>query len=213
MLSCLYLVIMSSALWGMYHISRIWRSLVYVLLSGTHVFAGFVFYELSFIDRNCTFGMQTEALFTSLSEQLGKGLLLEEYIQPPSLALYAILSVLGVLAVAGGLALVLMKMRWWTWLLLCLALALSTVIFSYPEKKRHCAVIAEQNALRQRAYALVKKKRTDGIPDKLLAETITLQMKDFKYTYENCTEAMQSAERILKTLNELRPDDKGTYAK
>ncbi|MBO4511599.1 MAG: hypothetical protein J5746_02425 [Victivallales bacterium] len=202
LLSCLYLVIMCSALWGMYHISRIWRSLVCIVLSGIHVFAGFVFYELSFIDRNLTFGLQTETLFTSIAEQLGKGLLLEEYIQPPALVWHAILSVLGALSVAGGLVLVLMKMRWWSWLLLCLALVLSTEIFSYPKKKLDCAAIARQNALRQRAYSLVKQRRSDGIPDKLLAETITLQMEDFRYTYENRTEAIQSAEKIITALNE-----------
>ncbi|MBR6373410.1 MAG: hypothetical protein IKS20_09535, partial [Victivallales bacterium] len=66
--------------------------MVFILLSGIHVFAGFVFYELSFIDRNCTFGIQTEALFNTLAEQLGKGMFLEEYIQPPSLVWPAILS-------------------------------------------------------------------------------------------------------------------------
>ena len=202
----LYLVILCGALWGMYYISRIWRGLVYILLSGIHVFAGFVFYELSFIDRNCTFGTQTEALFNTLAEQLGKGMFLEEYIQQSSLVWPAILSAMGALAVAGGMVLVLMKMRWWTWPLLCLTLALSTEIFSFSKNKRDCAAIAEQNALRQRTYELVKQRRTDGIPDKQLAETITTQMKDFRYTYENCTEATASAEKIMAALTELKPE-------
>ena len=202
----LYLVIMCGALWGMYYISRIWRCLVYILLSGIHVFSAFVFYGLSFIHRNLTFGMQTEAFFNTLAEQLGKGMFLEEYIQPPSLVWPAILSAMGALAVIGGLGLVLRKMHWWTWPLLCLALAMSTEIFSFPKNKPDCAAIAEQNALRQRTYELVKQRRSDGIPDKLLAETITMQMKDFRYSYENRTDAAASAEKIMTALTELKPE-------
>ena len=52
----------------------------------------------------------------------------------------------------------------------------------------------------------MKQKRLEGITDTLLAETITIQMKDFRGTYENRTEAKASAEKIWSALRELKPE-------
>ena len=49
----------------------------------------------------------------------------------------------------------------------------------------------------------IKEKRAENIADTLLAETIKIQMKDFRGTYENQTEAKASADRILSALHVL----------
>ena len=83
-------------------------------------------------------------------------------------------------------------------------LILSFYIFAFPKRKKEGIGIAEQNELRLRTYEAVKEKRAEGISDTLLAETITIQMKDFRGTYENRSEAKESADRILSALRALQ---------
>ena len=48
----LYLAITGGGLFGIYHLSRIWRIVIYVLLGAGHIFCAFLWHGLSFIDRN-----------------------------------------------------------------------------------------------------------------------------------------------------------------
>ena len=201
-----YLTVMCGALWGMYHISRSWRIVVYAVLSAVHIFIGLLFKSLSFIDRNNNFTVQTESLFISIAEQLGNGMLQEEYLQSPNLVWCAFISVLSVLAIVGGVVVVSLKMHWWSWILVILAFWLSTNICYYETKRVDGLAIAEQNELRRRIYDFVNQRRAEGIEDNRLAETITVLLKDFRGTYESRKDATESAERILSALRELKPE-------
>ena len=205
-LSVFYLTVMCGALLGMYYISLSWRIVVYATLGAVHIFMGLLFNGLSFIDRNNNFTVQTESLFVSIAEQLSKGMIQEEYLQPPNLAWCAIVSVLSVLAVVGGVVVVSLKMRWWSWILVCLALGMSAKISYYETKRVDGLAIAEQNELRRRIYDFVNQRRVEGIEDNRLAETIAIQLKGFRGTYENRKDATESAERILSALRELKPE-------
>ncbi|MBR3648797.1 MAG: hypothetical protein IKN52_00980 [Victivallales bacterium] len=202
----LYLAITGGGLFGIYHLSRIWRIVIYVLLGAGHIFCAFLWHGLSFIDRNNEFTEQTISWFNELAEQLHNGMIHEVFIQPPSLVWGAVVSGLSLLALAGGAVLASMKQRWWTLILIVVALLLSTNCFSFARRNRESDVVAEQNELRQYTYDVVKQKRLEGVPDTLLAETITIQMKDFRGTYENRTEAKASAEKIWSALRELKPE-------
>ena len=201
----LYLGIMFCALYGMYVLPRGWRILLYLTLGATHLLVFLFFYALTFIDVNNAFAVQTEQLFTKLAEQLSQGGFHEELLTPPSLAVGLLWSGFGILALVGGFVAVCRKPRWWTWLPVCLGLISSGALFSVPQRKKIEAGIAEQNELRHHAYEVVRQKREEGVPDTLLAETITIQLKDFRGSYENRTDAKESADRILSALYALTP--------
>ena len=202
----LYLAITGGGLFGIYQLSRIWRIVIYVLLGAGHIFCAFLWHGLSFIDRNNEFTEQTISLFNELAEQLHNGMIHEVFIQPPSLAWGTVVSGLSLLALAGGAVLASMKQRWWSLILILAALLLSTNCFSFALRNRENDVVAEQNELRRYTYDVVKQKQLEGITDTLLAETITIQMKDFRGTYENRTETKASAEKIWSALRELKPE-------
>ena len=202
----LYLGIMFCALYGLYVLPRGWRILLYLILGAMHLCVFLFFYALTFIDVNNAFTVQTEQLFTTLAEQLSQGGFHEESLTSPSLAVGLLWSAFGILAFVGGLFAVCRKPRWWTWLPVCLGLIFSGAIFSVPQRKEIKAGIAEQNELRRHAYEVVRQKREEGVPDTLLAETITSQLKDFRGSYENRTDAKESADRILSAINALTPN-------
>lgn len=201
----IYFFVMGGGIYGLYGLSRRWRIVLYLFLGAAHLFIHSCYYALTFIDVNNAFTVQTMDFFTALAEQLQHGGIHEELLTPPSLTLGLLLSAFGVLILAGGAAAVWAKPRWWTWLPVCLGLILSFYIFAYPKRKKEGIGIAEQNELRLRTYEVVKGKRTEGVTDALLAETITIQMKDFRGTYENRSEAKESADRILSALRVLQP--------
>ena len=199
----IYLCVMVGALFGIYALSRPWRIVIYTILGAGHLFVNFVLYELSFINVNNDFSEHTLQLFTQLAEQLAQGVFQEELLTPPSLAIGCLLSAFGVLALIGGLASVWLKPRWWTWLAVCLGLLLSSFAFSFPQRKNAGDGIAEQNELRRNAYEVVRRKREEGVSNTILSEAINSQLKDFHGTYENRTDAKESAYKILAAINEL----------
>ncbi len=202
----LYLGIMFCALYGLYVLPRGWRIVLYLILGAAHLLVFLFIYALTFIDVNNAFAVQTEQLFTKLAEQLPQGGFHEELLTPPSLAVGLLWSAFGILALVGGFIAVCRKPRWWTWLPVCLGLIFSDALFSVPQRKKIEEGIAEQNELRRHAYEVVRQKREEGVPDTLLAETITIQLKDFRGSYENRTDAKESADRILSAINALMPN-------
>ena len=201
----IYLCVMGGGIYGLYVLPRRWRIALYLFLAIAHLFIHSCFYAFTWIDVNNAFTVQTMDFFTALAEQLQHGGIHEELLTPPSLTYGILLSAFGVLILAGGAAAVWPKPHWWTWLPVCLGLILSFYIFAFPKRKKEGIGIAEQNELRMRTYEVVKEKRAEGIADALLAETITIQIKDFRGTYENRNEAKVSAYRILSAMHALQP--------
>ena len=201
----IYFFVMGGGIYGLYVLPRRWRIALYLFLAIAHLFIHSCFYAFTWIDVNNAFTVHTMDFFTALAEQLQHGNIHEELLMPPSLTYSLLLSAFGVLILAGGAAAVWAKPRWWTWLPVCLGLILSFYIFAFPKRKKEGIGIAEQNELRMRTYEVVKEKRAEGIADALLAETITIQMKDFRGTYENRNEAKVSANRILSAMHALQP--------
>lgn len=201
----IYFLVMGGSIYGLYVLPQRWRIVLYLFLGAAHLFIHSCYYALTFIDVNNAFTVQTMDFFTALAEQLQHGGIHEELLTPPSLTYGLLLSAFGVLILAGGAAATWTKPRWWTWLPVCLGLILSFYIFTFPKRKKEGIGIAEHNELRLRTYEVVNGKRAEGISDALLAETITIQMKDFRGTYENRSEAKESADRILSALCALQP--------
>ncbi len=206
----LYISVMIGALYGVYVLSRPWRIVVYVILGALHLFVNSAIYALSFINVNNTFGVHTEQLFRTLAEQLSQGAFHEEYLTLPSPTVGILLSAFGFLVLIGGLLSVWAKPRWWTWLSVCMGLIISYNIWAFPQRQKEGKGIAEQNELRRHAYDVVKGKRAEGVSDALLAETITIQLKDFQASYENRKDAQDSADRILSAISTLKPEDNAT---
>ncbi len=200
----IYFFVMGGGIYGLYGLSRRWRIVLYLFLGAAHFFINSCYHALTFIDVNNAFTIHTMDFFTALAEQLQQGNIHEELLTPPSLASGLLLSIFGIMALVGGAVAAWTKPRWWTWLPVCLGLILSFYIFAFPKRKKEGIGIAEQNELRLRTYEAVKEKRAEGISDTLLAETITIQMKDFRGTYENRSEAKESADRILSALRALQ---------
>ena len=51
----------------------------------------------------------------------------------------------------------------------------------------------------------MKGKQTEGVSNSLLAETITVQLKDFYASYETRKDVKDSADRILSAISALQP--------
>ena len=202
--SVIYFLVMGASLYGLYVLPRLWRIVLYLFLGAAHFFVNYICYALAFIGVNDAFSYQAMDFFTKLAEQLLQSNIHEELLTPPSLTGGLLLSIFGFLSLAGGAVAVWAKPRWWTWLPVCLGLILSFYIFAFPKRKQENIDIAEQNELRLRTYEVIKEKRAENIADTLLAETIKIQMKDFRGTYENQTESQASADRILSELHALQ---------
>ena len=193
-----------AALCGLYRVSRPWRIVLYALLLAGWVLANGVWYALQFIDDNNAFAVQTEEVFETLASQLPTGAFLEAWVAPPSFAAGVALTVLAILAMAGGMAVVGHKPRWWTCLGCVQALFLAGNVFALPSRLKTRREIAEQNDLRRQIYEVVKRKRAAGVSDVRIAETIVTQLRDFHGTYENRSETEESARKILKAVEELQ---------
>ena len=188
-------------------IPRWWRMGIYLVCVAMHLFAAFVLFSLSWIQRNWASGERTQRFFESLQQQLAAGTVHQDFLTLPGYASGAVLTLLAGAAVIAGAVFAWRKIRWYSWFVLIFAFIMTQFAFSVCARTKDRESIEDHNATRRLVYGLIEQKRTEGVTDRQMAETIAENLKDFRYSYENRRSEIESEKRIedaLKKLSDIR---------
>ena len=186
-------------------IPRWWRMGIYLVCIAMHLFAAFVLFSLSFIQRNNASGERTQRFFESLQQQLAAGTVHQDFLTLPGYASGAVLTLLAVAAVIAGAVFAWRKIRWYSWFVLIFAFIMTQFAFSVCARTKDRESIEDHNATRRLVYGLIEQKRTEGVTDRQMADSIAENLKDFRYSYENRRAEIESKKRIEDALKKL-PD-------
>ena len=204
----IYVVTLIGFLACLHLIQRIWRIVGYSVFCAAHIFAGYAFHVLRFMNRNCASGQHAKNFFAALQQQLSSGTLNEEYLELPGWTPAVLLSLLAAAAIIGGGIVLWRKIRWYSWPLLIGSFILSFFLFEGLNRSDDRQDVRECNELRRRVYALIGQKRTQCVSNKQMADAIAANLKDFQYSYESRKYEKESVELILSALRDLTPEGK-----
>lgn len=185
-------------------IPRWLRMGIYLVCVAMHLFAALVLSSLSGIQRNCASGERAQRFFESLQQQLAAGTVHQDFLTLPSYALSVVLTLLAVAAVIAGAVFAWRKIRWYSWFVLIFAFIMTQFAFSVCARAKDRESIEYHNETRRLVYGLIEQKRTEGVTDRQMAETIAENLKDFCYSYENRRSEIESEKRIEDALKKLR---------
>ncbi len=115
-----------------------------------------------------------------------------------------ILTLLAVAAILAGAVFAWRKIRWYSWFVLIFAFVMTQFFFSVCTWAKDRESIVDHNEMRLIIYGLIEQKRTEGVTDRQMAETIAENLKEFRYSYENRCEEIESKKRIEDALKKLR---------
>ncbi len=198
-------------------IPRWWRLGIYLFCVAMHLFAAFVLFSLSWIERNCASGERAQHFFESLQQQLAAGTVHQDYLKLPGYASCVVLTVLAAAAVIVGAVFAWRNIRWYSWFALIFAFIMTQFAFSVCVRAKDRKSIKAHNEERRLVYGLIEQKRTEGVTDQQMAETIAENLKEFHYSYENLRAEIESVNRIEDALKKLRrveiPSDEKGMAK
>ena len=186
-------------------IPRWWRMGIYLACVAMHLFAAFILFSLRWIQRNIASGERTQRFFESLQQQLAAGTVHQDFLTLPGYASGAVLTLLAVAAVIAGAVFAWRKIRWYSWFVLIFAFSMTQFTFSVCVRVKDRECIEDHNEMRRLVYGLIEQKRTEGVTDRQMAETIAENLKDFRYSYENRRLEIESEKQIEDTLKKL-PD-------
>ena len=201
----LWLAALAAFLGFLGRLPRFGRVLFYAALCGVHVIAAGVFHGLRFIELNCRSGLRTQDFFTVLRDRLALEDFSAELLEIPGCTTGALLSLLAVAGIIGGLICCLVRIRVYSYFVLPAAFVVSAFLFAFPDAVKDRRDIGEHNALRRRTYAVVSEQRARGVTGRRMAAVIAAELKNFRYGYENRNGEKESAETILAALRDLTP--------
>ena len=184
-------------------IPRWWRMGIYLVCLALHFFAAFVLFSLSFIQRNIASGERTQRFFESLQQQLAAGTVQREFLELPGYAAGVILTLLAAAAVIAGAVFAWRKISWYSWFVLIFAFIMTQFAFSICARTKDRESIEGHNEMRRLVYGLIERKRTEGVTDRQMADSIAENLKEFRYSYENRRAEIESEKRIEDTLKKL----------
>jgi hypothetical protein len=170
-----------------------------------HLFAAFVLFSLSWIQRNYASGERTQRFFESLQQQWAAGTVHQDFLTLPGYASSAVLTLLAAAAVIAGAVFAWRKIRWYSWFVLIFAFIMTQFAFSVCARTKDRESIEDHNATRRLVYGLIEQKRTEGVTDRQMADSIAENLKEFRYSYENRRAEIESEKRIEDALKKLRP--------
>ena len=116
-----------------------------------------------------------------------------------------ILTLLAAAAIIAGAVFAWRKLRWYSWGVLIFAFIMTQFTFSVCVRAKDRESIEIHNEIRQRVYGLVEQKRTEGVTDRQMADSIAENLKEFRYSYENRRVEIESEKKIEDALKKLRP--------
>ncbi len=197
------------------YIPRWWRLGIYLFCVAMHLFAAHVLFSLSWIERNCASGERAQHFFESLLQQLAAGTVHQDFLVLPGYASGVVLTALAAVAVIAGMVFAWRKIHWYSWFVLIFAFIMTQFAFSVCVRAKDRESIEDHNEMRRLVYGLVEQKRTEGVTDRQMAETIAENLKEFHYSYENLRTEIESVNRIedaLKKLSRVEIPPDGKYA-
>ena len=90
-------------------------------------------------------------------------------------------------------------------LVLIFAFIMTQFTFSVCVRAKDRESIKVHNEMRQHVYGLVEQKRTEGVADRQMADSISENLKEFRYSYESRRDEIESEKKIEDALKKLRP--------
>ena len=149
--------------------------------------------------------MRAQHFFENLQQQLAAGTVRQEFFELPGYASGVILTLLAAAAIIAGAVFAWRKLRWYSWFVLIFAFIMTQFTFSVCVRAKDRESIKVHNEMRQHVYGLVEQKRTEGVTDRQMAETIAENLKEFRYSYESRHAEIESEKKIEDALKKL-PD-------
>ena len=183
---------------------RWWRLGIYLVCVAMHLFAALVLSSLSWIERNCASGERAQHFFESLRRQLTAGTVRQDFLTLPGYASGMVLTLLAAAAVIAGAVFAWRKIRWYSWFVLIFAFIMTQFAFSVCVRAKDRKSIEDHNGMRRLVYGLIQQKRTEGVTDLQMAETIAENLKEFRYSNETRRTEFESWKRIDDALKKLR---------
>ena len=104
-----------------------------------------------------------------------------------------------------GIYLFCIAMHLFAALVLIFAFIMTQFSFSVCVRAKDRESIEIHNEIRQRVYGLIEQKRTEGVTDRQMADSIAENLKEFRYSYESRRAEIESEKRIEDALKKLRP--------
>jgi phosphoglycerol transferase MdoB-like AlkP superfamily enzyme len=184
-------------------IPRWWRLGIYFACCAMHLFAAYIFDALSVLARNIAFGNHAKCFFETLQQQLAAGNVQQELLELPGYASGVVLTSLSAVAIIVGAVFAWRKVRWHSWLVLIFAFVMMLFPFSVCDRINDRTDVRECNELRRNVYALITQKKSQNVTDKQMADVISENLKDFRYSYENRKDEKESVARIVSALRDL----------
>ena len=184
---------------------RRWRLGIYLFCIAMHFFAAFVLFSLGWIQRHIASGVRAQHFFESLLQQLAAGTVHPAFFELPGYAAGVILTLLAAAAILAGAVFAWKKIRWYSWFVLIFALIMTPFSFSVCVRAKDRECIEDHNEMRRLVYGLIEQKRTEGVTDRQMADSIAGNLKEFRYSYENRCAEIESEKRIEDALKKL-PD-------
>jgi len=185
-------------------IPRWWRLGIYLLCTGFYLIIAHILYVASVFGRNVASGMRAQHFFESLQQQLAVGTVRQEFLTLPGYASGVILTLLAVVSIMAGAVFAWRKIRWYSWFVLIFAFIMMQDAFSVCLRPKDRKSIEDHNEMRHLIYGLIEQKRTEGVTDRQMADSIAENLKDFRYSYENRRDEIESEKRIEDALKNLR---------
>ena len=186
-------------------IPRWWRMGIYLLCTGLYLFIADFFYLLSGLGRNNASGMRAQHFFENLQQQLAAGTVRQEFLELTGYASGVILTLLAAAAIIAGAVFAWRKLRWYSWFVLIFAFIMTQFSFSVCGRAKDRESIEIHNEIRQRVYGLIEQKRTEGVTNRQMTDSIAENLKEFRYSYESRRVEIESEKRIEDALKKLRP--------
>jgi len=203
----IYLVYLLGFLIPLKCIHKVWRLVIYLFFCAVNIGLTFAYRGLDFITFNIQSGERALNFFTELSETLANNTMRVEYLAMPTYSAHIIWGIISLLVVIAGFVVLNLKIRWYSYVTTIVAIFCAFGILNIPmpphSEKRY---INDSNTLRKKTYSLIEQKRRENVSDKQISAAIKANLKNFRYTYENRKDEMESSEKILTAIKNLQPE-------
>ena len=185
-------------------IPRWWRLGIYLLCTGFYLIIAHILYVVaSVIGRNVDSGIRAQHFFESLQQQLASGTVHQEFLELPGYASGVILTLLAAASIMAGAVFAWRKIRWYSWFVLIFAFIMTQFAFSVCIRAEGRKSIEDHNEMRHLFYGLIEQKRTEGVTDRQMADSVAENLKEFHFCESRRAE-IESEKRIEDALKNLR---------
>ena len=202
----IYLLCLLGFLIPLKWISRGLRLVIYLFFCAVNIGLAFIYRGLDFISFNIQSGERALKFFTELSETLASNTMHIEYLPMPTYTASIVYGIISLLMVIAGFVVLNLKIRWYSWVTTIAALFCACGILGIQTPHSEERYINDSNTLRKKTYLLIEQKRKENVSNKQISEAIKAILKDFRYTYENRKDEMESSEKILTAIKNLQPE-------